>query len=146
MCAVCLLLFSELSRPPKPLFCQLGLMVIPPHKEQDLVCLRPSWLSTQALLAPQLGDRIRPRALPKKRTCLSRPRLSPSSDNMEETGHPQSATRIRAADNSSAQGFVNCAVKQRRSRTFDRRFWWLKDEEALFCNSVLQFGMLESAI
>merc|ERR1712155_448443 len=48
---------------------------------------------------------------------------------LEEMGHPQPATRIRT-DNAAAQGFVNNTVKQKRSRTFDRRFWWLKDREA----------------
>ena len=43
-------------------------------------------------------------------------------------GHPQPATRMRT-DNAAAQGFVNGTIKQKRSRTFDRQFWWLKDRE-----------------
>ena len=48
---------------------------------------------------------------------------------LEEMGHHQPATRIRT-DNATAKGFVNGTIKQKRSRTFDRRFWWLKDREA----------------
>ena len=48
---------------------------------------------------------------------------------LEEMGHQQPATRIRT-DNATAKGFANGTIKQKRSRTFDRRFWWLKDREA----------------
>ena len=47
---------------------------------------------------------------------------------LEEMGHPQPATRMRT-DNAAAQGFVNGTIKQKRSRTFDRQFWWLKGRE-----------------
>ena len=47
----------------------------------------------------------------------------------EELGHPQPATIIRT-DNQTAKGFVRCTIKQKRSRTFDRQYWWLKDREA----------------
>ena len=45
---------------------------------------------------------------------------------LEELGHKQPATRIRT-DNQTAQGFVRGTIKQKRSRTFDWQFWWLKD-------------------
>ena len=44
-------------------------------------------------------------------------------------GHHQPPTRL-STDNSTAQGFVNSTIKQKRSRTFDRQYWWLKDWEA----------------
>jgi hypothetical protein len=48
---------------------------------------------------------------------------------LEELGHPQPPTRLRT-DNSTAKGFINGTIKQKRSRTFDRQYWWLKDREA----------------
>ena len=45
-----------------------------------------------------------------------------------EMGHPQPAARARAGSK-AAQGFANGATKQKRSRTFGRRFWWLKGRE-----------------
>ena len=53
----------------------------------------------------------------------------PIRQALEGMGHPQPATRVRAG-NATAKGFVNGTIKQKRSRTFDRRFWWLKDREA----------------
>ena len=53
----------------------------------------------------------------------------PMRQCLEEMGHEQPATRIRT-DNATAKGFVNNSIKQRRSKTFDRQFWWLKDREA----------------
>ena len=48
---------------------------------------------------------------------------------LAELGHSQPATRIRT-DNATAKGFINGTIKQKRSRTFDRQYWWLKDREA----------------
>ena len=45
---------------------------------------------------------------------------------LEELGHHQPATRMRT-DNQTALGFTRNTIKQKRSRTFDRQFWWLKD-------------------
>ena len=45
---------------------------------------------------------------------------------MEELGHKQPATILRT-DNQTALGFAQNTIKQKRSRTFDRQFWWLKD-------------------
>ena len=55
---------------------------------------------------------------------------------MKELGHPQPATIIRT-DNQTAKGFVRGTIKQKRSRTFDRQYWWLKDREA-----QLQFNIV----
>ena len=55
---------------------------------------------------------------------------------LEELGHIQPATRIRT-DNQTAQGFVRGTIKQKRSRTFDRQFWWLKDR-----STQLQFDIV----
>ena len=53
----------------------------------------------------------------------------PIRQALEEMGHPQPPTRIRT-DNATAKGFVNNTIKIKRSKTFDRQFWWLKDREA----------------
>ena len=55
----------------------------------------------------------------------------PVRQALEEMGHPlpQPPTRIRT-DNATAKGFANNTVKIKRSKTFDRQFWWLKDREA----------------
>ena len=55
---------------------------------------------------------------------------------LEELGHPQPPTRMRT-DNVTAEGFVHNTIKQKRSRTFDRQYWWLKDRE-----SQLQFHII----
>ena len=55
---------------------------------------------------------------------------------LEELGHKQPATRIRT-DNQTAQGFIRGTIKQKRSRTFDRQFWWLNDRA-----SQLQFDIV----
>ena len=55
---------------------------------------------------------------------------------LEELGHPQPATIIRT-DNQTAKGFVRGTIKQKRSRTFDRQYWWLKDREV-----QLQFNIV----
>ena len=47
---------------------------------------------------------------------------------LEEMGHPQPATRVRAGS-AAAQGFANGATKQKRSRAFGRQLWWLKGRE-----------------
>merc|ERR1711884_585583 len=48
---------------------------------------------------------------------------------LEELGHTQPATIMRT-DNQTALGFARSTIKQRRSRTFDQQFWWLKDRSA----------------
>lgn len=44
----------------------------------------------------------------------------------EEMGHPQPPSPIKC-DNVTAQGIVNGTVKQKRSKTINVRFYWLKD-------------------
>ena len=64
---------------------------------------------------------------------------------LEEMGHPQPATRIRT-DNATAKGFVNNTIKQKRSKTFDRQFWWLKDrEQQLHFHVVWEAGIYNLA-
>jgi hypothetical protein len=46
-----------------------------------------------------------------------------------EMGHPQGATPIQC-DNACAVGIVHDTVKQRRSRSMDMRFYWIKDRAA----------------
>ena len=45
---------------------------------------------------------------------------------LEAMGHPQPATPMKT-DNSAAQGVVNGAIKQKRSKAVDMRFCWLCD-------------------
>ena len=44
----------------------------------------------------------------------------------EEFGHPQPPMRLRTDDTTAATGFIQCAIKQKRSQTHNRRFLWLK--------------------
>ena len=43
-----------------------------------------------------------------------------------EIGHPQPATPIKT-DNSTASGIANKSIRQRRSRSMDMRFYWVRD-------------------
>ena len=45
---------------------------------------------------------------------------------LEALGHPQFPTRIKT-DNSTADSFVKANIKQRRSKTWDMRWNWLRD-------------------
>jgi hypothetical protein len=45
---------------------------------------------------------------------------------LQALGHPQGATPIQT-DNSTAAGIANDTVKQRRSKSFDMRFFWVRD-------------------
>jgi hypothetical protein len=45
---------------------------------------------------------------------------------LEDMGHPQPAT-IVITDNTTASGIVNDTIKQRRSRAFDMRYYWVRD-------------------
>ena len=45
---------------------------------------------------------------------------------LEDLGYPQGATQLEA-DNSCAVGIVNGTVKQKRSKTMDMRFHWLRN-------------------
>ena len=45
---------------------------------------------------------------------------------LQELGHPQPPTPVRT-DNSTAHGYVNNSIKQKRSKAMDMRFHWLKD-------------------
>ena len=43
-----------------------------------------------------------------------------------ELGHPQPATTIQV-DNSTADGFANDTIKQKRSKAIDMRFYWIRN-------------------
>ena len=45
---------------------------------------------------------------------------------LRELGHPQPATPIQV-DNSTANGFANNIIKQKRSKAIDMRFYWIRD-------------------
>ena len=44
-------------------------------------------------------------------------------------GHPQPPTPIKT-DNSTANSFVHANIKQRKSKTWDLRYHWLRDKQA----------------
>ena len=45
---------------------------------------------------------------------------------LEELGHPQKPMVI-TTDNSTASGIANETVKQKRSKAFDMRYYWVRD-------------------
>lgn len=53
----------------------------------------------------------------------------PSRLALEEMGWKQDATRV-VLDNSTAYGFATNTIKQKRTRTMDIRYHWLRDREA----------------
>jgi hypothetical protein len=50
----------------------------------------------------------------------------PIRTTLEEMGHPQPPTPMQV-DNSTAEGFANDTIKQKRSKAIDMRFYWIKD-------------------
>ena len=46
--------------------------------------------------------------------------------SLEEMGHPQGPAPIQT-DNSTASGIINETVKQRRPKSIDMRFYWVRD-------------------
>ncbi len=47
---------------------------------------------------------------------------------LEELGHPQPATGAPfETDNNTAQGILNSKMRQKLSKSFDMRCWWMKD-------------------
>jgi hypothetical protein len=46
---------------------------------------------------------------------------------LEEFGHPQPPTPIQTDKNTCAAGIINNALKQRRSKAIDMRFYWERD-------------------
>jgi hypothetical protein len=50
----------------------------------------------------------------------------PMRQALEDMGHPQPPTPLKT-DNSTAHGILTSLVKQKRSKAFDMRFYWLKD-------------------
>jgi hypothetical protein len=45
---------------------------------------------------------------------------------LEELGHPQPPTPMQV-DNTTAVGFANDTIKQKRSKAIDMRFYWIQD-------------------
>ena len=50
----------------------------------------------------------------------------PFITTLKELGHKQQPVTMRT-DNSTAKGFMNREIKQKRSKAFDKSFWWLID-------------------
>lgn len=50
----------------------------------------------------------------------------PIRNILSELGHPQPATPLKT-DNATASGFANNTMKQRKSRSMDMRFYWIRD-------------------
>jgi hypothetical protein len=50
----------------------------------------------------------------------------PIRTTLTEMGHPQPPTPMQV-DNSTAEGFANDTIKQKRSKAIDMRFYWIKD-------------------
>lgn len=48
---------------------------------------------------------------------------------LQELGHPQPKTPIKT-DNSTAEGFANKSMRQKRSKAWDMRFHWIRDRDA----------------
>ncbi len=47
--------------------------------------------------------------------------------SLQALGHPQLATPLKT-DNSTSNSFVHANIKQRRSKTWDMRWNWLRDK------------------
>ena len=45
---------------------------------------------------------------------------------LEELGHPQPATPLQT-DNTTATGYSNNTIKEKRTKAMDMRFFWIKD-------------------
>ena len=54
----------------------------------------------------------------------------PIRTTLIEMGHPQPATPL-TTDNSTAEGILNGTLKQKRSKSIDMRFYWIKDRVTL---------------
>jgi hypothetical protein len=53
---------------------------------------------------------------------------SPILATLEELGHKQPATGSPIeTDNSTAEGILNSKMRQKLSKAFDMRYWWVKD-------------------
>jgi hypothetical protein len=52
----------------------------------------------------------------------------PMRATLEELGHPQPTTGFPFdTDNNTAQGILNSKMRQKLSKSFDMRYWWMKD-------------------
>jgi hypothetical protein len=46
---------------------------------------------------------------------------------LEELGHPQPPPTPMETDNTTATGYSNGTIKQKRTKAMDMRFYWIKD-------------------
>ena len=53
----------------------------------------------------------------------------PIRNTLIELNHPQPPTPVQV-DNTTAAGFINKEIKQKRTKSIDMRFYWLQDREA----------------
>ena len=53
----------------------------------------------------------------------------PIRNTIIELNHPQPSTPIQV-DNTTAVGFINKEIKQKRTKSIDIRFYWLQEREA----------------
>jgi hypothetical protein len=58
--------------------------------------------------------------------CLRQRKQKSEQLTMEELGHPQPQTPMEI-DNTTATGYSNGTVKQKRTKAMDMRFYWVKD-------------------
>ena len=55
----------------------------------------------------------------------------PITHTLEVLKHPQPKEGVRiVTDNSTAAGIANDTVKQKRSKAFDMRYYWIRDRAA----------------
>ena len=54
---------------------------------------------------------------------------------LEAIGHPQGPTRIKT-DNSTANSFVHASMRIKRSKTWDMRYHWLREQAVRNINKV----------
>ena len=53
-------------------------------------------------------------------------KVIPIRHTLIKMGHPQPPTPLKT-DNTTAQGILTKQFRQKRSKSIDMRFWWLKD-------------------
>ena len=54
-------------------------------------------------------------------------------------GHPQPATKM-ITDNNTAEGIITGTIKQKRSKSIDMRFYWLKDRQEKNKDNLISAG------
>lgn len=59
-------------------------------------------------------------------TYMNRRHTAPIRETLQEMGHPQLPTRI-TGDNSTTKGLLTRDMQQKLSKTFDMRYFWMRD-------------------